>query len=267
MNKRDEYELIDAAKAGDRAALAGLVERYQDAVYRFGRAMCGSPEDAKDVLQDTLITALQKVGDFRGEASFRTWLYAIARSQCSRKRRKGSRELLATEEQYGIRELPDPAPLAVEALESVAERSLVAEAIAQLSPMYREVLILRDMEGLTAPEVAETLGLTVEAVKSRLHRARAKVRDLLSQSRASEAQRADGCPDVVEMLSRSLEGELRGIDCDAMQAHVDQCPACKMECDSLKRILSLCSTAGAEEAPTEVKIAMQVVLARLRTES
>ena len=264
MTKNDEYELIDAAKSGDRAALVGLVEKYQDAVYRFGRAMCGSSEDAKDVLQETLITAVEKVGDFRGDASFRTWLYAIARSQCSRKRRKGSRELLASEEQYGIRELPDPAPLAVDELESFAERALVTSVIDQLQPIYKEVLVLRDIEGLTAPEVAASLDLTVEAVKSRLHRARAKVREGLLEALHVERTRSAACPDVIDMLSRHLEGELRGIDCDTMQAHVDQCAPCRSECDALRRVLSVCSTAGSEQAPAAVKDEMKALLERIR---
>jgi DNA-directed RNA polymerase specialized sigma24 family protein len=75
-----DFVLIDAARTGDRSALAGLVGRHQDAVYRFGRLMCGSVEDAKDVVQDTMMKVLEKVGDFRGESSFRTWLYAIAQS-------------------------------------------------------------------------------------------------------------------------------------------------------------------------------------------
>lgn len=263
---RHEFELIDAAKAGDKRALADLVEEYQNAVYRFGRAMCGSSEDAKDVLQETLITALQKVGEFRGDASFRTWLYTIARSHCSRKRRKGNREILARDDlEHNTREVADSAPLAADELVAATERSQVAAAIAELEPMYKEVLVLRDIEGLTAPEVAQTLGITVQAVKSRLHRARAKVRELLALALDSERERPPGCPDVVGMLSRSLEGELKGVDCQTMQSHVDSCPACKAECDALQRILRVCSNAGQSEVPPEVRAALGELTEQLRT--
>lgn len=263
MSDAEEFVLIDAARSGDPAALQGLVKLYQDAVYRFGRAMCGTPEDAQDVVQDTLMTALQKVGEFRGDASFRTWLYAIARSQCSRRRRKTRREFLTAEEHLGLREMPDPAPLAVETLQSNDDRAKVQAAIDTLPDMYREVLVLRDIEGMTAPQVAETLGLTVEAVKSRLHRARGRIRDALTRALA-EPQSCSACGEVVEMLSRHLEGEVTGEDCSTMQAHVDACPVCKDACDSLRRVLLTCERAGREEIPAEVKSAIAGVLRSIR---
>src|SRR5919206_1419808 len=82
-----DENLLAEARAGDRAALERLLEVHQRRVFRFGLKMCGGEEDAKDVLQDTLLAAARSVGDFRGASSVSTWLYAIARSFCLRKRR------------------------------------------------------------------------------------------------------------------------------------------------------------------------------------
>ena len=88
MEQSDE-ELLITARAGDRTALEVLLLRYQSKVYGFGMRMCRNPEDAKDVLQDTLLAMARSVGDFRGNSSISTWLYAITRSFCVKKRRRG----------------------------------------------------------------------------------------------------------------------------------------------------------------------------------
>jgi RNA polymerase sigma-70 factor (ECF subfamily) len=269
-SRNHEAELLSRIREGDRSAAAELLSRHQDAVYRFGRMMCGNHDDAEDVAQDTLMTALEKADGFRGEASFLTWLYAIARSQCSRKRRRGSREIMAEGQEGKPPELLDPAPLAVDALASNSERKAVQRAVEALRPIYREVVVLRDIEGLTAPEVAETLGLSVEAVKSRLHRGRAELRiallrlhqvDAIPEPPApgesvplpsADAERKP-CPDVAEMLSRHLEDELTGEDCAAMQKHIDSCEPCRVVCDELRHALAVCRQSGQEPAPPEVR--------------
>ena len=83
-SSRDQ-PLVQAARAGDREAVAALLQRYQDAVYRFGMRMCRNEADAKDVLQETLLTAAEQIGSYRGDASLSSWLYAIARSRCSKR--------------------------------------------------------------------------------------------------------------------------------------------------------------------------------------
>ena len=257
--------LIDAARTGDKSALAGLLRRHQDAVYRFGRLMCGSAEDAKDVVQDTMMKVLEKVGDFRGESSFRTWLYAIARSQCSRRYRRGKREVSGALTGATIGQVADPAPSAADQLASEGDRNIVRQAIEGLPEIYKEVLILRDMEGMTAPEVAQTLGLTVEAVKSRLHRARSRLRDQVVAGRAPPPQPASNrCPNVLEMMSRHLEQDLTGEDCARMQRHLRDCDHCQRVCDELRGLLDVCAMAGAESAPDEVRLAVESVLSGIR---
>ena len=172
-----DTELIEAVRAGDEQALTALLSRHAPRIYRYGLKMCRDPEDARDVVQDTLLAAARGVRDFRGASSLSTWLYAVARSFCLRKRRgaQAAPNTCSLEDETDVEETPS---LESPPDEAVAHKELGAAldaAITALDPMYREVLVLRDVEGLTAPEVAEVLGLTVDAVKTRLHRARAGV--------------------------------------------------------------------------------------------
>src|SRR5512139_618530 len=178
--------LLDQARTGDRRALEDLIGRHQRRVYRFGLKMCRDPEDAKDVLQETLLAAARTVKDFRGASSVSTWLYTIARSFCIKKRRRSKfapeqeESLDAREPGTEARQVSDPSRGPEDELAGRQVEAALERAISDLDPMYREVLVLRDVEGLTAPEVAEVMGLTVEAVKSRLHRARVAVREAVA---------------------------------------------------------------------------------------
>jgi RNA polymerase sigma-70 factor (ECF subfamily) len=163
MRDTDE-QLLAAAQAGDRAALEDLLERYQRHVFRFGLRMCGEEEDAKDVLQDTLLAAAQSVRDFRGASSVSTWLYAIARSFCLRKRRTSKFAPDHVESLEGVtREaaaVPDAGRGPEEDVGGGQVKQQLAVAIAALDPKHREVLVLRDIEGLSAAEVGEVLELS-----------------------------------------------------------------------------------------------------------
>ncbi len=137
--------------------------------------------------------------------------------------------------------------------------------------MYREVLVLRDVEGLTAREVAEVLGTTVEAVKSRLHRARLAVRARVAPALgvsmpAGKAEPAgtsppeSTCPDVLTLFSRHLEDEISAEVCADMERHLQSCPRCRMACDSLRRTLALCRTAPAVDVPVSVQNSVRVAI-------
>jgi len=173
-------ELIEAVRAGDDAALGALLARHKAAVYRFGMKLCRDSEDAKDVVQDTLFAAVKGLRAFRGSSSLSTWLYAVARSFCIKKHRASKfapKETVSLEDpavaKTGGGERPDDAA-------SGRELSAVLDhAIDALDAPSREVFVMRDIEGLTAPEVARVLGVSVDAVKSRLHRARVQVRQEL----------------------------------------------------------------------------------------
>jgi len=269
----DERLLADA-RQGDKQALEALLERHQPQVYRFGLKLCRDPEDAQDVLQDTLLAMARGVRDFRGASSISTWLYTIARSFCIKKRRRSkfapaqqrSLESDAAVEAGRLAGGEDPA----ETLAGKEVEQALEQAITALEPMYREVLLLRDVEGLTAPEVAEIVGTTVQAVKSRLHRARLSVRErvapLLGVAAAEPASSA--CPDVLLAFSQHLEDEISAAQCAEMERHLEGCPRCRGTCDSLKRTLALCRTAGPSvPVPPAVQASVRTAVRNLLAEN
>ena len=264
----DEH-LLAAARAGDPRALEALLERHQAQVYRFGMKMCRDPEDAKDVLQDTLLAMARSVRDFRGASSLATWLYTIARSFCIKKRRRSK---FAPEEERSLetgaatatKRLADPGVAPDEAVAGKEVERALDQAIAELDPMYREVLLLRDVEGLTAPEVAEITGATTQAVKSRLHRARLSVRERVAPLLGikSDLPAAAGtCPDVLMMFSQHLEDEISADLCAEMERHLEGCARCRGTCDTLKRTLALCRSAeGSVPVPAAVQASVRTAL-------
>jgi len=278
VTDHDETQLLQLARSGDTRALSQLLERHQAQVYRFGMKMCRNPEDAKDVLQETLLAMARGVRDFRGASSISTWLYTIARSHCIKRKRRSkfapeSERSLETEATHEAARLMDPGKPADEALVSKQVEAALEKAIGALDPMYREVLVLRDMEGLTAPEVAEVLGISVQAVKSRLHRARLSVREQVAPvlgievEASSTAASPSACPDVLMMFSQHLEDEISADVCAEMERHVSSCARCRGTCDSLKRTLSLCRTSGPTvEVPAAVQASVKVALKNFLSE-
>jgi RNA polymerase sigma-70 factor (ECF subfamily) len=262
-----DHGLVQAAREGDRRALEKLLERHQGAVYRFGMKMCGEAEDAKDVLQETLFAAARTLPDFRGASSVSTWLYTIARSFCLKKRRtsKFAPERIESLEAHeeASSQVPDARRSPEEDAAGRQLRAVLDAAIAALDPSNREVLLLRDVEGLSAAEVAEVLGISVEAVKSRLHRARVAVRERVAPALshgAPEPQPSPACRDVVTMLSRKLEGEIDAGACAEMEKHLEGCASCRGRCDSLRSTLTMCRSAGQAEVPPEVARSVRAAL-------
>lgn len=267
-DREEESSLVAAAQAGDRRAIERLVERLQDAVYRFGRRICTGEADARDVVQDTFVTAIDKIGDFRGESSFTRWVYAIARSHCARRRRRSALSPLADgDADDTTTRVVDPSPLPDDLLARMQLSDAVEAAVERLEPIYREVLVLRDVEGLSAAEVGDILGISVDAVKSRLHRARMTLRDrlgsLVSPTETPPASSRGTCPDIAEVFSRFLEGELTGDACARMQDHIESCPGCNCKCAHLKKVLGACRQAGNAPAPPEVRAQVGEAVARM----
>lgn len=191
MSTREERHLIRAAQQGDSRAFDRLVHRYQAQVYRAMTRACANPDLAADVLQEAMIRAFRALPQFRGDASFATWLYRIARNLCVRKQQQMTAyPTISLDQPMGEGE--DASALIGQMIDFSAEnpqqvvldeelRQKVKEAVDKLPPNLREVLILRDMEDLSNQETAERTGLTVAAVKARLHRARALLRQQLEE--------------------------------------------------------------------------------------
>ncbi len=178
--------------APDRQSVAAFDRLYRDHVdrmYRFAQRLCGSPEDAKDLVQETFLSAYRNLKNFRGESSVSTWLYTIAAHACQRMRRKRKGEpdyklsldaLIPTSDGSMPMQVAGGDLSPEERLQFKELRRSLHSAVHKLPKKYRMVLVLRDMEGLSAKEVGAVMGLTERAVKSRLHRARLFVRLELS---------------------------------------------------------------------------------------
>lgn len=261
---RSDAALLDAYRSGDDAALAVLLERHAPAVHRFGLKMCRDPEDAKDVLQDTLLAAARGAREFRGDSAVSTWLYTVARSFCIKRRRRPRVEFTTLDDE-GVMQVASPLAAPDEQASDRETGAALQQAIRALDPAYREVLVLRDVEGLTAPEVSEVLGIGVDAVKSRLHRARVAVRERMTPFVLPAAEpRGAGCPDVAPMLSRYLEGEIGPEQCAEMNQHVAGCARCRAECEALRSVLTLCHREARDGAvPLNVQQAVQKALRQL----
>jgi len=267
---RTDSELLPAAQQGDREAINELLTRHQARVYRFGKKMCRAEEDAKDVLQETLLAAARNVQGFRGASSVTTWLYAIARSFCSKGHRTSkfapeNVEWLESATREAI-EVPDDGRGPEEDVSGRQVHTALNSAIGSLDPMYREVLILRDVEGLSAAEVGEVMGLSVDAVKSRLHRARVAVREqmtpLLGISEPASPSPRAACADVLDLFSKRLEGEMSADVCGELEEHLRKCSRCSARCDTLRASLSLCRQAGDEAVPVRVERSVRDALKR-----
>lgn len=252
-----DHELVAAAKQGDRVALESLIARHQDRVFGFGMKMCGGdPEDAKEVLQETLLAMSRTLRDFRGDSSVSTWLYTIARSFCIKKRRrsKGAPAEHEVLDPAAEARLEGAARGPEQALHDRQVREALAAALEELDPESREVLVLRDLEGLTAPEVAAVTGASVDAIKSRLHRARVIVRGRLAPFLAAEPQASAkaGCPDVLTLYSKKLEDQVDRDLCVQMEKHLEGCSHCTSLCNSLKETLAVCRNTPTRRVPAHV---------------
>jgi RNA polymerase sigma-70 factor (ECF subfamily) len=180
-----EKELIARSRDGDAAAFTALVSRYEDRIFRLAKSVCSRlPAEAEDVYQETFITAFKKLGAFRGDCDLGTWLYRIAANLCFMRHRKKKREPfvplldLPHDHEDGARhQFRDWEPTPDEIAGKKELVGQVADALAALPVEYRLAVTLRDIEGLSNEKTAEILGLSVAAVKSRVHRGRLFLRD------------------------------------------------------------------------------------------
>ena len=169
-----EVSVLDSKeRAYDR-----LVTQHKDAVYRQIARVCGNYDDAQDVLVETLLAAYRSIDQVRDPDAMRAWLATIGRRIC---RRLKSREALAPLFDLDGSNEPATIPALEEEMEHGRIRDCIHGALQDLPATYREVYVLRDIEGLTAEEAAKRLNISVRNLKSRLHRARRRIREALDQ--------------------------------------------------------------------------------------
>ena len=177
--ERDEAQMIAAILAGDKELYHGLIQPYELSVYRMAMSFVKDETEAEDVAQEAFLKAFRNLASFRGESKFSTWLISITLNEARRRLRRQSTarmESLDEPPEEGGKISPallrDWREIPSEALERREMRALLQSAIENLSPLYREVLVLRDIEELTIEETAGTLAISISSVKVRLHRAR-----------------------------------------------------------------------------------------------
>jgi RNA polymerase sigma-70 factor (ECF subfamily) len=176
----DDAQLIEATRAGDSEAFGRLVEQYQDRLYNSLLRVLGSAEDARDVVQDAFVQAYLKLETFRGSAAFYTWLYRIAfnLAMSHARKRRPTASLDEAKASFG-REPVDGQPMPDVHMLRRERVQLVHAALAALSAEYRQILVLRELEGCRYDQIAEILALPVGTVRSRLFRAREQLREQL----------------------------------------------------------------------------------------
>ena len=190
----DEGALVSLAKAGDLGAFDELVNRYERRIFRLAMNITQNREDAEDATQDAFLKSFQHLGEFQGGSRFYTWLVRIAVNEALmrlRRRRPNVTSLdepVQTEDDRMPREIRDWGPTPEQRYQVTELNSIMSNAIGELEPIYRTVFTLRDVEQLSTEDTAEALGISVPAVKSRLLRARLRLREKLGRHFAQRQQ-------------------------------------------------------------------------------
>jgi len=187
----EDLVFVDRVLAGNHRAFEPLVRRHERRVFRVTLAILGNVEDAEEAMQDTFIKAFRHLNQFRRESRFTTWLTRIAVNEALQKRQT-RKNLASLDDSRGVDGQSEERfmPRRFEAWRADPEklygkqelRRIIKEAIRSLPTIYREALVLRDVEEMSAEEAAEAIGITVPALKSRLLRARLMVREALAAS-------------------------------------------------------------------------------------
>ncbi|HKB86033.1 MAG TPA: sigma-70 family RNA polymerase sigma factor [Ignavibacteriaceae bacterium] len=182
----DETELIEEAKKGNKKALAEIVKKYEQTIYNFSFKICRDREKAENIMQETFFSMVKSLSQFDGNSKLSTWLYRIVANHCLMQARKEKNRsyisLENDEDLYSERHIADWASLPYKSTENDELRSILDRAIKKLSPDYRIVFLLRDVEGLSTEETADAANISIPAVKSRLHRARAFLRKEIDEA-------------------------------------------------------------------------------------
>ena len=180
----EESELVVLAKSGDRKALAQLVKDNEQTVYNFSFKICRDREKAENIMQETFYSMVKSLHQFDGNSKLSTWLYRIVSNHCLMLARKDKNKTFVSidndDELYEDKYTADWSLIPNLNVENAELKKILDESINKLSPEYRVVFLLRDVEGLSTEDTAKLTELSVPAVKSRLHRARAFLRHELN---------------------------------------------------------------------------------------
>jgi RNA polymerase sigma-70 factor (ECF subfamily) len=197
--KHTDRELLDRIRAGDKNACAECVEIHSPGIYRLALRLMKNAADAEDVVQETFLNAFKGIAGFDGRSELRTWLYRIAYNAAMMRLRRPGPETVSVDEAvepeagtlvpkalFAWRDLPE------RELEKAELRALLEQAVRELPELLRAVYVMRELEGLSTGAAAAALEVSEDVVKTRLHRARMRLRNRLSDYFASPARRSEG---------------------------------------------------------------------------
>lgn len=180
------HDLIARLQRNEPGAFEEFMAQFGPGLLRFGRRMCGDPDDAQEVLQDTLLKTFESIGTLKNPGAFKSWLYRILANACLMRRRKSQflEEEVPIEDVLPGKESLDAGVPWTQLPDRLVQNSelqrILEKALLSLPPAHRLVILMRDVEGLSTEETAQALGVNRDVVKMRLHRARAKMRNALN---------------------------------------------------------------------------------------
>ncbi len=271
--RKEIEQAITLLSQKDGKSLEEALELLQDTVFSFSMKVCGQREDAEDTMQEVLVKALPYLAKFESPRALLVWLYKVAKNRCLMSRRKSKfapkRELSLDElmpDRLALAHLAQERPVNPETLAIRSQQARrLREAIQQLPPQYRIVLVLRDMEGLTDDEVGDITGLRPGTVRVRLHRARLFVRQTLARDgdhrrarhhalstrTAKVAKNAErrpaSCKAMFAQLSDYLDEQLDDSLCEKLEEHFAGCAPCEAFLASLESTIEQLRSMPAEE--------------------
>ena len=262
--RSDINQALSLLRRGDENSLEKAIATLQQVVFAFGMRVCGHREDAEDTMQEVLVKAIPYLPKFDNASALAKWLYTVAKNRCLMSRRRSK---FAPKQELSLDDLmPDRAEL--EQLDATTainpedaalrgeQRQRLRDAIRNLPPQHRIILVLRDMEGFTDEEVEEITGLRSGTIRVRLHRARLFVRRELSKEKVKKSaargtpknplDRSRRCKKIFAGLSDYLDGELDHFSCEELEAHMEGCEPCKKFLRSLETTIEACRQSPAD---------------------
>jgi len=274
---------VQLIQQGDSQSLEQALALLQNTVFSFSMKVCGQRQDAEDTMQEVLLRSVPNLPKFDSPKALMVWLYKVAKTRCLMSRRKSKfapKEALSLEELMPDRQEleklsgnAEPTPEASLMRREDAKR--LREAVQQLPPEYRLILVLRDMEELSDEDVAEITGLRPGTIRVRLHRARLFVRkQLVKQERHGNGARANkhaviaeahprqrNCKQMFAELSDYLDDELDDSLCAELEKHMEGCEPCKAFLASLENTIRTCRRAPNEppDARTAANLRREVL--------
>lgn len=284
----DQKQALGRLRLGDPQVYEQVLGEMLPGLYRLAHGITQDPMEAQDAVQDALVSMVKRLEDFQERSSLSTWLYRItvnaSMDKVRGRRRRGEtipiEEYLPlfTEEGRYAQEIVDWSDAPLERLLSSEAAERIRQAIASLPEEQRVVLVMKDMEDFPLAEIAQTLELSLPAVKSRLHRARLALRGVLAsyfrerqgppvRGQQKSKKHKHTCQQLVELLCDYLEGDLPEEEKKELDRHMRECAPCMAFLKTYKKTSQLCKSLRPEDIPREMRERLEAFLQRASSRS